>query len=276
MTSLLILICLLQGQQNDPLLRKPPQSTDVPALGAIPELNSVRIPSKEDFNEAYEASLLAAAHRFTERKWDDEDFLIPLLIKHPKFINQPMKYIYPRKPSGGEEFLLIHRAAMHDNIPVAKYLLKHGADVNSKTYDGTTPIFLAVKHGKNEMAAFLIEKGADVNGKTTTLYWEPDWTPLHFAARNGNLEMVRLLLKNGAKIDAKSKEIPKGTPLPAQPGLPVMMKGMLERRNVVEMTIPSKTAIDIAREYNRSEMEKYLLQEIRNSKNTEPNRPAKP
>jgi ankyrin repeat protein len=39
-------------------------------------------------------------------------------------------------------------------------LLAHGADVNVKSYDGETPLHLAVKNGHEDAAALLRQHGA--------------------------------------------------------------------------------------------------------------------
>ena len=47
-------------------------------------------------------------------------------------------------------------AAMRSNIPFAKFLLDHGADVNGSPESTGSPILLAVSHNRVEMVAFLL------------------------------------------------------------------------------------------------------------------------
>ena len=53
-------------------------------------------------------------------------------------------------------------------------------------------LHLALGPGYLEVARFLIEHGADLNSCD-----KEGWTPLHTAARNGHLDVVRLLLEHG-------------------------------------------------------------------------------
>ncbi|XP_045426343.1 nuclear factor NF-kappa-B p105 subunit isoform X6 [Pipistrellus kuhlii] len=56
----------------------------------------------------------------------------------------------------------LHLAVEHDNISLAGCLLLEGdADVDSTTYDGTTPLHIAAGRGSTRMAALLKAAGAD-------------------------------------------------------------------------------------------------------------------
>ena len=52
----------------------------------------------------------------------------------------------------------------------AALLIDHGADVDSASNDGLTPLYFAAMRGHTSCAALLIERGADVNIKTTYGY----------------------------------------------------------------------------------------------------------
>lgn len=62
----------------------------------------------------------------------------------------------------------------------------------SKTWG--TPLHYAAKSGNLAVARVLIRHGADVNSKTSS-----GWTPLNKVS--GNQEMIELLLAHGAKYD---------------------------------------------------------------------------
>ncbi|XP_065692152.2 nuclear factor NF-kappa-B p105 subunit isoform X1 [Patagioenas fasciata] len=56
----------------------------------------------------------------------------------------------------------LHLAVEHENIPLAGCLLLEGdADVDSTTYDGTTPLHIAAGRGSTKLAAVLKAAGAD-------------------------------------------------------------------------------------------------------------------
>ena len=79
-----------------------------------------------------------------------------------------------------------------------RILISEGADVNSKTKDGDTPLLLACERDHLEIATLLIEKGADVNARDTD-----GRTPLMMAAVKSTPEIVQLLIEKGAEVNAK-------------------------------------------------------------------------
>jgi hypothetical protein len=90
-------------------------------------------------------------------------------------------------------------AAWHNHRTVAKLLIAKGADLNSKTRQGETPLHGAASNGRKEIVELLLAKGADVNAKN-----EYGWTPLHWAAEYGRKEIVELLIDEGADVNAKT------------------------------------------------------------------------
>src|SRR5439155_15994646 len=82
------------------------------------------------------------------------------------------------KDSGGSTPL--HNAAGQGRIEVARFLLEHGADVNSRTSARETPLHTAARAGRKAMVDLLLNHRADVIAKN-------EWgaTPLHLAASRG-------------------------------------------------------------------------------------------
>ena len=95
----------------------------------------------------------------------------------------------------------IHKAAKAGDIEAAKKAIANGADVNTKDYQGWTPLHWAAwrvhpsRPMQKEIAELLIAAGADVNVKGSD-----GRTPLDLAyARRGHKEIAELLRKHGGK-----------------------------------------------------------------------------
>lgn len=130
---------------------------------------------------------------------------------------------------------LVHLAVLN-SIPMTKYVLSLGLDINSTDDIGLTPLHHAIVYSNSvEMVCFLIESGADIknmtlNGKNLlhlavinrdisvvkfviSLGLDIDsvdemgWTPLHCAVRsNENVDVVKLLVESGADIQAVTED----------------------------------------------------------------------
>jgi uncharacterized protein len=85
---------------------------------------------------------------------------------------------------------------------VARWLVEHGAEVNSPSRNGqrVPPLNSAAAGGNVETVRLLLEHGADPNGRQAG-----GFAPLHNAAQNGLLEMIDLLLARGAEINARAE-----------------------------------------------------------------------
>ena len=87
----------------------------------------------------------------------------------------------------------LHSAARNGRLDVVKFLLAHGADVNSVRDDSESSLHEAAFQGQLDAARFLIDSAARLNGKGTHGY-----TPLHWSIEQGHADVVRLLLARGA------------------------------------------------------------------------------
>ena len=126
----------------------------------------------------------------------------------------------------------IHHA-VQSSLEMVKFLLAHGADVNSRGRSGITPLMLTTSL---EILNFLIEQGADVYAvdqqQRNVLSWQvensgslaiikalaeqyhfdvnqPDevgTSPLMLTARHNNLDMAKYLVDNGANVNAVDNE----------------------------------------------------------------------
>ncbi|WP_010662668.1 ankyrin repeat domain-containing protein [Marinilabilia salmonicolor] len=129
------------------------------------------------------------------------------------------------------------------NISVAGFLIRQGADVKIKSNDGTTALILACGSSEKiarqlidkgadihaltdkgngvftqctsvglsretvsyEFAEFLLAQGADIDEANTTDYYG-GYTPLFWAVERGNDKVVSFLVKNGANVNAVSNK----------------------------------------------------------------------
>ena len=79
------------------------------------------------------------------------------------------------------------------SLPViARLLLEHGADVNARRNDNSTPLHAAAQNGRVEVVHVLLEHGADVGAEDGD-----GRTALQVAASKGYNKIMNLLLKHG-------------------------------------------------------------------------------
>jgi len=94
----------------------------------------------------------------------------------------------------------LYLAAMQPaGAPIVRILLDAGADPNLPTIVGVTPLFPAMV-ASLESAQLLLAKGANPNAKTAQ-----GGTPLMSAANSGNPKAVALLLAKGVDVNARTK-----------------------------------------------------------------------
>ena len=90
-------------------------------------------------------------------------------------------------------------AEADDALACVRLLLDHGASVNKRASNGSTPLHWAAGNGNVEIAELLLESGSDPT--ITTFTWFRDvfgkhsgQTALHWASESGYTEIVSLLL----------------------------------------------------------------------------------
>ena len=82
---------------------------------------------------------------------------------------------------------------------VARVLLEHGADTETRDNETFSPLELSSETGHVEVVRVLLENHADVNSLD-----ENNWTALHSASKLGQVAVARVLLENGADPNAKT------------------------------------------------------------------------
>jgi ankyrin repeat protein len=102
---------------------------------------------------------------------------------------------------GGWTPLLV--ASQHGHPSVIATLLNAGADPNTPTTNGTTPLMLAAASGSAEALKLLLDKRVNVNAKESSR----GETALMFAAAYNRLDAMKLLIAAGADVNAQSRVV---------------------------------------------------------------------
>src|SRR4051812_39389501 len=110
----------------------------------------------------------------------------------------------------GNDGNALHLAVWFERLDVVSHLLELGVDPNAQAEAGERPLHFAALKGFEKIGALLVDRGADVNAKTTEgktdmFMTSPPVvgeTPLHLAAAYGHAGFVKLLLGWGADKNA--------------------------------------------------------------------------
>jgi ankyrin repeat protein len=96
--------------------------------------------------------------------------------------------------------------AAYGYLPLSKFLIEHGAQVNRKRDNELSALFRAAENGRTEVVKLLLKEGAETGA--TDRYGR---SALHLAALKGFTDIVRLLLNENTNPDARDRE--RRTPL---------------------------------------------------------------
>lgn len=138
--------------------------------------------------------------------------------------------------SDAKGWSILHHVAAAGNTALMNVLLKNGANVSVRNFDGETPLHTALDKGKEAIAARLMDAGADIlspaNGRPILAFVHantsqtsveklisairdaggdishctPDGhTALHYASRRGYDRLVGILVANGADVFTANK-----------------------------------------------------------------------
>jgi ankyrin repeat protein len=61
----------------------------------------------------------------------------------------------------------LHYACTRGQLEVAQFLVINGANVNSTSLNGSTPLMMAVQSGNEQLVKFLLDSGADLQIRNT-------------------------------------------------------------------------------------------------------------
>jgi ankyrin repeat protein len=97
----------------------------------------------------------------------------------------------------------LHIAALNNQLEAAAFLIEHGTDVNAKDRNGGfTALDLALStYHYIDMVRLLIDKGANVNTASSQ-----GITPLDEAAMRGQKDAIDLLVAKGADMNARDEK----------------------------------------------------------------------
>ena len=114
-----------------------------------------------------------------------------LIMKHPEQVNT----------AGGRIVAPLPAALYKRHFHIATLLHRHGSAIDVRD-DMGKPLLCASVFGRVDVMRWLLNHGADVNSRYES-YGGARWTALHNAAANEYLEVARLLLSHGASVDEK-------------------------------------------------------------------------
>jgi ankyrin repeat protein len=155
----------------------------------------------------------------------------------------------PNDVEGGISALAI--ACTQDRDDLAGDLIRHGARVNAKEEDGSTPIFVAAGAGSEALTRLLLDAGADVN-----ITNDAGQTPLMVAAKSGSAEVVKALLTSRADPCARDRRGLNALHWAATDGdFPDVVRLLLAAGTSSDVrTVSGQTVLDYAVSLNRRAM----------------------
>ncbi|XP_066909295.1 receptor-interacting serine/threonine-protein kinase 4-like [Halyomorpha halys] len=132
---------------------------------------------------------------------------------------------------------LLHLSIDIGNINETIELLEHGAGINSRGKDGSTPLHISAKKGYKTIVDLLLKRNATVDIRDGN-----NDAPIHVAANYGHLNVVRALLDGGANVN--SRGFLNRTPLhfAAAMGHADIVNLLLERNATVDIRESNNTA----------------------------------
>lgn len=101
---------------------------------------------------------------------------------------------------GGETPIM--RVVGQNKIPLVKFLLEHGAQVDEIAHNDRNNFILAMANGWREEAEVFLNAGADPNFTHPSDFW----TPLMYAVKNGWADLAAQLLAKGADLESTTAE----------------------------------------------------------------------
>lgn len=102
-----------------------------------------------------------------------------------------------------EEKDILHKVIERGAYKITKFLIEeYNININSKNYEGFTPLHIAIIEGKFDLVELLVQKKANVNEL------EPDYymNSLYLALKKEEYKIASYLMKNGAQVYEKDAD----------------------------------------------------------------------
>ncbi|MGK0182674.1 MAG: ankyrin repeat protein [Halioglobus sp.] len=146
--------------------------------------------------------------------------------ENPLFLSELFSKGASKDPQDELGFSPLHYAAVHGRLDNIDLLLrKKRTLLNQASKNGSTPLYVAIRHKKIEAVKRLIAKGADVNKGISS-----DMTPLYAALHHGHTDIALELLKSdGIDLDAKTEEGSTALYIAAELNYPEVVEKLLEK-----------------------------------------------
>ena len=134
---------------------------------------------------------------------------------------------------------LFHECVLNKQLHCAAYLIQQGADVNlGNLHDGITPLHDAAREGDRDVVAFVLQKGAQVDSRS-----EKGTTPLMRAAVGGSVPAIRCLIAFGADVTLTDKAGATAERFAAKYGNNEARDVLKERARVLELVAWHREAV---------------------------------
>ena len=149
----------------------------------------------------------------------------------------------------------LHLAAYFGIETAITLLLDKGADVNTATSNGLTPLYDACTNGHFETIQLLLNKGADIR-----VVFSSGWTPLQEFSATGHVETVRLLVDEGVDVKLACSTVITPLQMVSQDGhLDIVQLHLDKGVNVSAGNIWGLTALHRASEFGYLDIVQLLL-----------------
>ena len=151
----------------------------------------------------------------------------------------------------------LHLAAQMGHLGIVDYLLGQGAEVAKGDVDGISPLHVAAFIGRCDVTEHLLRRGAEVNGATK----EKGSRALHVGVQNGHLDITKGLLNHGAEIDATDNDGWTPLHIAAQNDHIDVMKCLLQHLpDVSKVTKKGSSALHLSAANGHTDVTRYLLE----------------